>query len=52
VSGANTELLVRMAEALGELRERMAFAGGCATSLLITDPAAARRRGPRCCWSG
>jgi predicted nucleotidyltransferase len=41
VSDANTELLVRMAEALGDLRERMAFVGGCATALLITDPAAA-----------
>lgn len=41
MSGANTELLARMAEALGELRERMAFVGGCATALLITDPAAA-----------
>jgi predicted nucleotidyltransferase len=41
VSDANTELLIRMAEALGELRERMAFVGGCATALLITDPAAA-----------
>lgn len=37
----NTELLTRMAEALGELRERMVFVGGCATALLITDPAAA-----------
>lgn len=36
----NTELLARMAAALGELRERLIFVGGCATSLLITDPAA------------
>jgi predicted nucleotidyltransferase len=41
MSDANTELLVRMAEALGELREGMVFVGGCATSLHITDPAAA-----------
>jgi predicted nucleotidyltransferase len=41
VSDANTELLVRMAEALGDLRERLVFVGGCATALLITDPAAA-----------
>jgi len=32
-----------MAEALGELRERMVFVGGCATALLITDPAAVTR---------
>ena len=30
-----------MADALGELRERLVFVGGCATALLITDPAAA-----------
>ncbi len=36
----NIELLTRVAEALGELRERMTFVGGCATALLITDPAA------------
>lgn len=41
MSDANTQLLVRMAEALGELRERLVFVGGCATALLITDPAAA-----------
>lgn len=41
MSDANTELLVRMAEALGDLRERVVFVGGCATALLITDPAAA-----------
>lgn len=44
MSDANTELLVRMAEALGELREQMVFVGGCATSLLITDSAAAQVR--------
>jgi len=36
----NAELLTRMAEALGDLRERLVFVGGCATALLITDPAA------------
>lgn len=36
----NIELLARVAEALGDLRERLVFVGGCATSLLITDPAA------------
>jgi len=36
----NIELLTRVVEALGELRERMTFVGGCATTLLITDPAA------------
>ncbi len=37
MSDANTELLGRMAEALGELRERLVFVGGCATAPLITD---------------
>jgi len=41
---ANTELLERMAEALGDLREQLVFVGGCATSLHITDPAAAEVR--------
>jgi len=36
----NIELLTRVAAALGELRERVTFVGGCATALLITDPAA------------
>lgn len=40
MNGPNTELIGRMAEALGELRERLVFVGGCATALLITDPAA------------
>jgi len=40
----NIELLVRVAEALGELRERLVFVGGTATALLITDPAAAQVR--------
>jgi len=37
----NVELLARVATALGDLRERLTFVGGCATGLLITDPAAA-----------
>lgn len=37
----NTELLTSMAKALGDMREQLVFVGGCATSLLITDPAAA-----------
>jgi predicted nucleotidyltransferase len=40
----NIELLTGVADALGELRERLVFVGGCATALLITDPAAARVR--------
>ncbi len=36
----NIELLTRVAEALGGLRERLVFVGGCATALLITDAAA------------
>lgn len=35
----NVELLARVAAALGELREQVTFVGGCATALLITDPA-------------
>jgi predicted nucleotidyltransferase len=41
MNDANTELLSRVAEALGDLRERLVFVGGCATALLITDPASA-----------
>ncbi len=37
----NIELLIQIADALGDLRERLVFVGGCATALLITDPAAA-----------
>lgn len=36
----NIEILTKVAQALGELRERMTFVGGCATGLLITDPGA------------
>lgn len=36
----NLAMLERMASALGTLRERVVFLGGCATGLLLTDPAA------------
>lgn len=36
----NLDLLRAMAQALGPLRERLVFVGGCATGLLITNPAA------------
>ncbi len=36
----NVQLLARVAGALGALRERVVFLGGCATALLITDPGA------------
>lgn len=44
MANPNIELLIRVAETLGELRERMVFIGGCATALLITDPAATEPR--------
>jgi len=44
MANPNIELLIRVAETLGELRERMVFIGGCATALLITDPAATEAR--------
>jgi len=37
----NLELLRAMATALGPLRERLVFVGGCATGLLLTNPASA-----------
>lgn len=40
IGDPNVELLARMADALGELREQVVFVGGCATGLLITDTAA------------
>ena len=40
----NIELLIQIAEALGDLRDNLVFVGGCATALLITDPAAAAVR--------
>jgi predicted nucleotidyltransferase len=40
MADSNIELLAGVAEALGDLRQRFVFLGGCATALLITDPAA------------
>lgn len=44
MANPNIELLTRVAEALGDLRERVVLVGGCATALLITDPAATNVR--------
>lgn len=44
MANPNIELLTAVAEALGELRQQVVFVGGCATALLITDPAAAQVR--------
>ena len=44
---SNLDLIANVAEALGNLRERFVFVGGCATGLLITDPAAAPVRATR-----
>jgi predicted nucleotidyltransferase len=41
VADPNLALLKAMALALGPLRERLVFVGGCATGLLLTNPAAA-----------
>ncbi|HYW57758.1 MAG TPA: hypothetical protein VE934_12400 [Polaromonas sp.] len=38
MANANLELLVGMAHALGPLRERVVFVGGCATGLLLPAP--------------
>jgi hypothetical protein len=40
----NLELLVRAVARLGDLADRMVFLGGCATGLLLTDPAAPEPR--------
>jgi predicted nucleotidyltransferase len=37
----NVELLARMADALGDVCDQLVFVGGCATALLLSDPAAA-----------
>ena len=37
----NVELLARMAGALGDVCDQLVFVGGCATALLLSDPAAA-----------
>ena len=36
----NLAMLVRAVDQLAELADEMVFVGGCATGLLITDPAA------------
>lgn len=43
----NRELLIRGAQALGDLRKELIFVGGCTTGLLISDPAAADVRPTR-----
>lgn len=40
IQNPNLELLSLAVERLGELTDAMVFLGGCATGLLITDPAA------------
>lgn len=40
----NVEMLVRAAEALGDLRDEVYFVGGAVVDLFITDPAAPRPR--------
>ncbi|HMV22325.1 MAG TPA: hypothetical protein PKE50_13680 [Rhodocyclaceae bacterium] len=42
--GPNLVMVERIATALGPLRERLVFVGGCAAGLLLTDPAAALAR--------
>ncbi len=36
----NRQLLLGVAEALGDLRDELVFVGGCAPGMLLTDPAA------------
>ena len=43
----NLAMVERIASALGSLRERVVFLGGCATGLLLTDPAAPALRTTR-----
>jgi hypothetical protein len=43
----NLAMVERIATALGDLRERVVFLGGCATGLLLTDPAAPALRTTR-----
>jgi hypothetical protein len=35
----NIRMVIHVARHLGDLREKVVFLGGCATGLLITDPA-------------
>ncbi len=41
----NIRMLIHVAKRLGNLREKVVFVGGCATGLLITDPAMPEVRG-------
>ncbi|WP_295957095.1 hypothetical protein [Rhodoferax sp.] len=41
MANPNLGLLIAMAQALGPLRERVVFVGGCATGLLMSQPALA-----------
>lgn len=43
----NLQMVERMADALGALRERLVFLGGCTTGLLLTDPGAPPVRATR-----
>jgi hypothetical protein len=40
IENPNIQILEVAAERLGSMTEKMAFVGGCATGLLLTDPAA------------
>lgn len=40
VDDPNLPILIRVAEALGSLRDELVFVGGCAAGLLLTDPVA------------
>jgi predicted nucleotidyltransferase len=40
MANPNLDLLITVAKALGLLREKVVFVGGCATALLLTNPAA------------
>jgi hypothetical protein len=35
----NIGMIIRVAKCLGDLKRKVVFVGGCATGLLITDPA-------------
>lgn len=41
MANPNLALLLAMVQAMGPLRERVVFVGGCATGLLLTQPAVA-----------
>ena len=44
INNPNLEILALAVDQLGELVSEMVFLGGCATGLLVTDPAAAAIR--------